>query len=126
MPEDRTRELAADPDVHTLLAEDGDRLLAFTTLGPNRDDDSGPEVGEIRAFFADPGAWGGGAAPRLMAEALPMLTDLGYREVTLWSFASNGRANTFYERHGMRRDGAERTEEVWADEPQVRYRRPLA
>ncbi len=125
LPEDVVRELAADADVRMLLAEDGDRLLAFTAFGPNRDDDSGPDVGEIRMFFADPGAWGGGAAPRLMTEALPLMAELGYDEVTLWSFASNGRANAFYERHGMRRDGAERTQEVWADRPQVRYRRAL-
>ena len=58
-----------------------------------------------------------------MGEALPLMAEPGYREVTLWSFAANGRANAFYERHGMRRDGAERTQEVWADRPQVRYRR---
>jgi RimJ/RimL family protein N-acetyltransferase len=112
--------------VRILLAEDGDRMLAFTTFGPTRDDDGSPGVAEIRMFFADPGAWGGGAAPRLMAEALELLAELGYRDVTLWSFAGNGRANAFYERHGMRRDGAERTQEVWADVPQVRYRRSLA
>ena len=32
----------------------------------------------------------------------------------------------FYEAHGFTRDGAERTEEAWADIPQVRYRRALA
>jgi RimJ/RimL family protein N-acetyltransferase len=122
---DRTRELIAGPDMSVLVAEDGDRLLAFTMFGVNRDDDAGAGVAEIRMFFADPDAWGGGAAPRLMGEALEALAEQGYQAVTLWSFDSNGRANAFYERHGMERDGAERTQEVWADLPQVRYRRSL-
>jgi RimJ/RimL family protein N-acetyltransferase len=125
LPEDVLRELAADADVRMLIAEDGERLLAFTTFGPNRDEDSGPGVAEIRMFFADPDAWGAGAAPRLMTEALPLMAELGYGEVTLWSFAANDRANAFYERHGLRRDGAERTQEVWGDRSQVRYRRSL-
>jgi GNAT superfamily N-acetyltransferase len=123
---DRTRELIAGQEVSVLLAEDDDRLLAFTMFGVNRDDDAAPGVAEIRMFFADPDAWGGGAAPRLMGEALEVLTDQGYREVTLWSFDANGRANAFYERHGLERDGAERTQDAWGDIPQVRYRRSLA
>ncbi len=123
---DRTRELIAGPDVSALLAEDGDRLLAFSMFGANRDDDAAPGVAEIRMFFADPGAWGGGAAPRLMEETLRALAEQGYRAITLWSFDANGRANAFYVRHGLERDGAERTQEAWADIPQVRYRRSLA
>jgi GNAT superfamily N-acetyltransferase len=123
--QDRTRELIAGPDVSVLLAEDDDGLLAFTMFGVNRDDDAAPGVAEIRMFFADPDAWGGGAARRLMGEALELLAELGYGEVTLWSFDANGRANAFYERHGLERDGAERTQEAWADLPQIRYRRPL-
>jgi GNAT superfamily N-acetyltransferase len=126
MDDDRTREIMAGPDVSVLLAEDGDRLLAFTMFGVNRDDDAAPGVAEIRMFFADPDAWGGGAAPRLMGEALETLAEQGYRAVTLWSFDANGRANAFYERHGLERDGAERTQEAWADIPQVRYGRLLA
>ena len=48
---------------------------------------------------------------------------MGHGEVTVWSFAANERANAFYERHGFRRDGAEKREEVWADLLEVRYRR---
>ena len=122
---DRTRELIAGTDVSVLLAEEGDRLLAFTMFGVNRDEDAASDVAEIRMFFADPGAWGGGAAPRLMGETLEALAERGYRAVTLWSFDANGRANAFYERHGLERDGAERTQEAWGDIPQVRYRRSL-
>jgi RimJ/RimL family protein N-acetyltransferase len=45
--------------------------------------------------------------------------------VTVWSFAANERANRFYETHGFTRDGAQKTEEVWADLLEVRYRRSL-
>ena len=43
----------------------------------------------------------------------------------MWSFAANERANRFYETHGFARDGARKTEEVWADLLEVRYRRSL-
>ena len=49
----------------------------------------------------------------------------GYSEATVWSFADNERANAFYENAGFTRDGAERTEDVWANIPEVRYRRRL-
>ena len=43
----------------------------------------------------------------------------------MWSFAANERANRFYESRGFSPDGTERTEEVWADIREVRYRRSL-
>jgi len=126
VPIERYREIFAATEASTMLAEDAGRVLAYSTFGVNRDDDTGPAVGEIRSFFADPDAWGRGAAPRLIADVLARLAELGYAEVTLWSFAANARANAFYERHGMERDGGRRTQEAWADIAQVRYRRTLA
>jgi ribosomal protein S18 acetylase RimI-like enzyme len=61
----------------------------------------------------------------LIAAALDDLRERGFSEATVWSFADNERANRFYESHGFDRDGAERTEEAWADALEVRYRRTL-
>ena len=44
----------------------------------------------------------------LMAAALDSLRERGCTEATVWSFAANERANSFYERAGFTRDGAER------------------
>ncbi len=60
-----------------------------------------------------------------MAAALDSLRERGCAEATVWSFAANERANSFYERAGFTRDGAESTEDVWAHLLEVRYRRSL-
>jgi GNAT superfamily N-acetyltransferase len=108
-----------------LMAEDESGMLGFTVPGASRDADATSEVGEVRTMFAVPAAWGSGVGSALMAAALDDLRERGYSEATVWSFAGNERANRFYERHGFRRDGAERTEEAWARIREVRYRRSL-
>ena len=60
-----------------------------------------------------------------MAAALDSLRARGCTEASVWSFAANDRANAFYERAGFTRDGAERTEDAWAQLLEVRYRRSL-
>jgi GNAT superfamily N-acetyltransferase len=109
-----------------LVAEDdGGELLGFTACGASRDTGAGPETGEIMTLFVAAGRWRGGVGGALMAAAVDDLATRGCDEATVWSFAANERANAFYERHGFTRDGAERTEEVWAHLPEVRYRRSL-
>ncbi|MEA2366174.1 MAG: hypothetical protein QOI32_1686, partial [Thermoleophilaceae bacterium] len=76
-------------------------------------------------IFVAPERWRGGVGRALLAAALDHLRGRAYSEVTLWSFADNGRANAFYEAAGFRRDGSERTEDAWAHIPEVRYRRSL-
>jgi ribosomal protein S18 acetylase RimI-like enzyme len=62
----------------------------------------------------------------LMDLAIADLRRRGYLSCTVWSFAANERANAFYEAAGFARDGPERTEDVWADLLEVRYRQSLA
>ena len=100
-------------------------MLGFTMPGAARDPDATGKVGEVRTMFAVPASWGRGVGSALMAAALDDLRERGHSEATLWSFVDNERANRFYERHGFRRDGSERTEEAWAHIPEVRYRRAL-
>jgi GNAT superfamily N-acetyltransferase len=119
--------LLADPAVTLLLAEEkGGELAGLTACGESRDPDSGAEVGEVRTFFVAAVRWRRGIGRALMAAALADLRERGYAEATVWSFAANERANAFYEAHGFARDGTERVEEVWANVPEVRYRRSLA
>ncbi len=119
--------LIEDPAVSVLLAEEEEEgeLLGFSTSGQSRDDDADPSVGEIRSFFVAAGWWGQGVGRALMAAGLDSLRERGFAEATVWSFAANERANRFYERAGFTRDGAEKTEEVWAHLPEVRFRRSL-
>jgi GNAT superfamily N-acetyltransferase len=116
----------ADPAVTMLVAEDDGELAGFTACGESRDEDAGPEVGEVRTFFVAAGRWRRGVGRALMDAALGDLHERGYAQATVWSFAANERANVFYEAHGFERDGTERREATWAEIPEVRYRRPLA
>jgi GNAT superfamily N-acetyltransferase len=114
-----------DERVRTLVAErDGD-LVGQTTFGTSRDGDAPATDGEVRSLFVRPVVWGGGVGSALLVRALEGLATMGFAEATLWSFATNRRANAFYERHGFSRDGSERHEEVWAGLLEVRYRRAL-
>ena len=106
-----------------MLVAEEDELRGFIAFGASRDVDALAETGEVRSLFVAPAAWRSGVGSALMARALEELPSMGYKEATVWSFAANERANAFYERHGFRRDGAEKREEVWADLLEVRYRR---
>jgi GNAT superfamily N-acetyltransferase len=111
--------------VSILMAEEDGELLGFSACGESRDEDAAPGVGEVRSLFVAAGRWGQGVGRALTAAALDSLRERGCTEATVWSFAANERANAFYEADGFTRDGAERTEEVWADLLEVRYRRSL-
>jgi GNAT superfamily N-acetyltransferase len=117
--------LLADPAVTLLMAEEDGEALGYCTSGESRDPDASAAVGEVRTLFVAPAAWRRGAGSALMAAALDDLRERGYSEATVWSFADNERANRFYEGRGFERDGADRTEEEWADAQEVRYRRRL-
>jgi GNAT superfamily N-acetyltransferase len=121
----RWQQLLGDPAVTILIADEDGEVLGYAACGESRDPDAGAGVGELRTLFVRPGSWRAGVGSALVAAALDDLRERGYSEATVWSFAANERANAFYERHGFARDGTERTEEVWARIPQVRYRRSL-
>jgi ribosomal protein S18 acetylase RimI-like enzyme len=122
---DLMQSLLADPAVTLLMAEEDGEALGYCTSGESRDPDASAAVGEVRTLFVAPAAWRRGAGSALMAAALDDLRERGYSEATVWSFADNERANRFYEGRGFERDGADRTEEEWADAQEVRYRRRL-
>ena len=107
------------------MADEDGEVVGYAACGASRDPDAGPGTGELRTLFVVPGRWRGGVGAALVAAVLDDLRARGYSEATVWSFADNDRANGFYERIGFERDGAERTEEVWADLLEVRYRRPI-
>jgi GNAT superfamily N-acetyltransferase len=116
----------ADPEVSVLLAERQGEVVGYVGCGSSRDADAGPRTGEVRTFFVAPASWRRGVGRELMAAALADLRTRGYEDATLWTFAANQRANAFYANQGFVPDGAERTEEAWAEIRELRYRRALA
>jgi GNAT superfamily N-acetyltransferase len=112
--------------VSLLVADAAGELAGFTACGASRDPDAPDRVGELQTLLVAAGRWRRGVGRALMAAALADLAERGYTEATVWSFAANERANSFYESEGFEPDGAKRTEETWAHIPEVRYRRALA
>ncbi len=118
-------ELLANPELSVLVAEQDEEVVGYAGSGASRDSDTGPEAGEVRSLFVASASCRSGVGRALMDAALDDLRERGYSEAIVWSFAANDRANAFYESCGFERDGAERTEERFADIPSVRYRRSL-
>ena len=111
----------------TLIIGSGDSLAGFVNVGPTRDDDDDPaRVGEVRAIYLLPAAWGQGLGRDLMAAGLERLADLGFEQATLWVLDSNARARRFYEAGGWCADGAVKDDDrPGLVLPETRYRRPL-
>jgi len=65
----------------------------------------------LEAMYVLPAAWGGGLADELHAAALDQLRAHGAMRARLWVLELNGRARSFYERHGWQPDGTSRVVE---------------
>ncbi|WP_117211805.1 GNAT family N-acetyltransferase [Allorhizocola rhizosphaerae] len=83
----------------SLVAEQDGRVVGFVNYGSYRGDES---IGEIYAIYVHPDFWGTGIADALFTAALDALPQA---EVRLWVLAENQRAQRFYARHGLSRDG---------------------
>jgi GNAT superfamily N-acetyltransferase len=80
------------------------------------------EGAELRAIYVDPPAQGAGVGGALLGAAVEALRAAGHSEAFLWTFAANGLARAFYERHGWELVPG-RLDRLGA--PEVRYRRAL-
>jgi ribosomal protein S18 acetylase RimI-like enzyme len=137
-PEERRemweRGLAAPrwPLAGTLVAEgrlgiDGiDGVVGFAHIGPSRDDDADPTVGEVSAIYALAAVWGTGVGRALMDASLAGLAEAGYAEATLWVLDTNARARRFYEAAGWRPDGTVKVDATRGFPlAETRYRRSM-
>ena len=106
-----------------LVAETEGRVVAFASLGADRDDAA---RGELYAIYALPEAWGSGAGRALLEASVEELREGGYREAILWVLDDNPRARRFYEREGWSPDGGAKTDAFFGIRvTEVRYRRGL-
>jgi ribosomal protein S18 acetylase RimI-like enzyme len=133
---DRYRQRMSQPsDYETLVAQDGDAVIGYVSLGPyrvgQRDGVRSRRIGEVVAIYVDPARWGTGAGRLLMTSALARLAERGFESVRLWVLVDNGQARRFYERAGFTPDGAHasypigRPDGTVLDLPELRYARPL-
>ena len=102
------REHLEDPssDWGTLVADDGGRVVGFSTYGPSRDDDATAATGEVPAIYLDPDVVGTGVGRELLAETIVELRAAGFTRASLWVLEGNDRARRFYEKAGWAWDGS--------------------
>lgn len=81
---------AADPGVFVL--EDEDVLIGFCHWSPSRDDDAGPDVGEVTSIYLLSAYWRRGGGSLLMEAAVEALRSAGYATATLWVLDGNASA----------------------------------
>jgi GNAT superfamily N-acetyltransferase len=112
--------LAEDTQVIALI-EDKGKILGYTIIGPNRDEDlKARNSGEVWGLYISPDHWRKGLGTRLTKWACRELKSRGYDMATLWVFQKNLAARTFYQTMGFASDGA--TKEVLPGAPlAVRY-----
>ncbi len=92
MPSERLAELSVERrarqwrDWPPLLAESGDVIVGFVSVGASRDADAD---GELFAIYVDPDYWGSGVGRKLIAAGEERLRELGHVEAILWVLADN-------------------------------------
>ena len=118
--------LGSDAPGETWVAAAAGRVVAYASVGPSADGDATAAIGALERLYVDPPAQGAGVGGRLHRHALELLSALGFATATLWSFADDEQARTFYEGRGWVLDpsGAGQEDPDWA-EAAVRYRRDL-
>jgi GNAT superfamily N-acetyltransferase len=67
-----------------LLAESGNVIVGFVSVGASRDADAD---GELFAIYVDPDYWGSGVGRKLIAAGEERLRELGHVEAILWVLA---------------------------------------
>ena len=95
---------------------------------PSPDADVPAETSEVGSLYVTEEVAGTRVAPALMDEAIERVRTAGHGVLTVWVRRENDRARRFYEKHGMRVDGAERTrphDVLPTEMNEIRYRMSL-
>jgi GNAT superfamily N-acetyltransferase len=93
------------------VVENGGQLEGFCTAGACwTDADLLGFAGEIDMLYVDPSVTGHGIGGRLLEHAREVLAAHGFHWMVIWVLQENERAQRFYERAGLKLDGAQRTD----------------
>jgi GNAT superfamily N-acetyltransferase len=115
--------------VATRRTDDGERIVGFSSYGPERERARGfTGRGEVWAFYLDPDVWGTGLADELMTYVESRLKAEGFNTSVLWVLDDNPRARRFYERHDWVASGIEAAFDWYCevDAAEVEYRKDLS
>jgi len=94
-----------------LVAIADGEVVGFVHQGASRDEDAGPEVGEVTAIYIDEARVGLGVGRGLWNAALDLLRERGLTTITVWVLDTNVRGRAFYERMGFELDGGAKSED---------------
>ena len=103
---ERRRATLEGADQTTFVAEEGEAILGFAVVSPNRDG-LAAEVGQLGAIYVHPDAWNQGVGAALLREAERWLATEGFSSAILWTLGANQRTRRFYEHNGWTFDGSE-------------------
>lgn len=114
-------------EMQVWLAEAENRLLGFCAHGWSRDDDAVKGTWEIKNLHISPELRGSGIGSRLFDHAMVAAAANHASQLTLWVVESNTPARRFYEKKGMKVDGARQRHVLAANATlsEVRYRCPI-
>lgn len=97
------------PGAAIFVAELTGQIVGYAYVLPSADVDVSAETSELGSIYVAEEVAGTGVARVLMDAAIERARAAGQGALTLWVRRENGRARRFYEKHGMRPDGAERS-----------------
>jgi GNAT superfamily N-acetyltransferase len=116
------------PGASVLVAELTGRVVGYAYVLPTPDADVPVGTSELGSLYVMEEVAGTGVARALMDAATDLARAAGHGVLTLWVRQENGRARRFYEKHGMRPDGAERSrphDVLPTEMHEIRYRMSL-
>lgn len=112
-------------DAVVLLAEEDDTACGFVAAGHTRDSTL-PHLAELYAVYVAQSFLAKGAGFRLFQATLPILQARGFKQLHVWTFAQNKRAQQAYQRWGGQPQAQTRTVAVaGAEIPEVGFIWPL-
>ncbi|WP_416970003.1 GNAT family N-acetyltransferase [Streptomyces sp. 4F14] len=112
----------AGENVVNLVAERAGAVVGWACHGPYREGELRTDDAELYALYVDADHFGSGVGHALLQEVRRQLSARGCERLYLWVLKENARARRFYERAGLRPDGAQEPFEVDGVEvPEVRY-----
>jgi ribosomal protein S18 acetylase RimI-like enzyme len=93
---------------HLLVARSAGQVVGFVAFGACRDEGAPSDRAEVWAIYVKPAFWSSGAGYQLWLTAQQQLRAERYKTVSLWVFADNQRATSFYTRAGFQAEPASR------------------
>jgi GNAT superfamily N-acetyltransferase len=116
------------PGAAVFVAELAGRIVGYAYVLPSPEDNVPVGTSELGSIYVTEDVAGTGVAGALMDAAVEHARAAGQGLLTLWVRLENGRARRFYEKHGMRLDGAERSrphDVLLTEMHEIRYRMQL-